>query len=226
MPRPHLPSVARLQVLGPSRRARWRRWALRRAVAAACTVAAVLVLVGVVRPPPPPTTPVLVAARALSSGAVLDHADLRLVRVPRDPPPVATTSDPGSLVGRRLGVGVLGGEPVTATRLVPRTPGEGLPPRTVAAHVVVADERLLDLVFAGHRVTLFAEIGGAALARDVLVLSVDTPGPDSVTGPLSGADGAPRGLVCALTDEDLERVFAGQRPEGGPPRVLAVVTRD
>lgn len=224
MPRPHLPSVHRPQVLGPSRRARWRRWALRRAAAVACAVAAVVALVGVVRPPPPPTTPVLVAARALASGTVLVDGDLRLVRLPRDPPPVATLRDPGALVGRRLSGPVLGGEAITTTRLVPRTPADGLPPGTVAAHVLVADERILDLVSPGHRVTLFAEVGGAAVADDVLVLGVDTPDRASVTEPLPGVGSPARGLVCALPAADLERVFAGQRPEGGAPRVLPVVT--
>ncbi|MFW5469074.1 SAF domain-containing protein [Knoellia sp. CPCC 206435] len=224
MPRPHVPRFARPELLGPSRRARWRRWVLRRAAAAVCAAGAVVVLVGVVRPPPPATTPVLVAAHDLARGAVLDHEDVRLVHVPRDPPPVATTGDPSTLVGRRLSTAVLGGEPLTTTRLVPRTPADDLPAGTVAAHVVVADEHVLDLVSAGHRVTLFAELGGAALARDVLVLGVDTPEPASVTGPLPGADGLPGGLVCALSPADLERVFAGQRPEGGAPRVLPVVT--
>lgn len=224
MPRPHLPRISRTAVLGPSRRARWRRWALRRFTAAACAVAAVWVLVGVVRPPPPPTTPVVVAARALPGGTVLDGSDLRLVHLPRDPLPVATLSDPRTLVGRRLGPPALAGEPLTTTRLVPRTPAEGLPPGTVAAHLVVADEQVLDLVSTGHRVTLFAEVGGAPLAEDVLVLGVDTPDPGSVAGSLPGGDATPRGLVCALAEAAVERIFAGERPEGGPPRVLPVVT--
>lgn len=224
MPRPRLPSLSRPELLGPSRRARWRRWVLRRVAAATCAVAAVVVLVGVVRPPPAPTTPVVVAARDLMSGTVLDAGDLRVVRVPREPPPVAGVAAPDRLVGRRLTSRLAGGERVTTTRLVPRTPSDGLPAGTVAAHVVVADARSLDLVSAGHRVTLFAEVGGAAIARDVLVLSVDTPDLASATGPLPGPDSLAKGLVCALSDADVDRVFAGQRPEGGPPLVLAVVT--
>ncbi|MEO6019253.1 MAG: hypothetical protein ABIP45_03275, partial [Knoellia sp.] len=65
MPRPRLPSLRRPEFLGPSRHARWRRWAVRRAAAMACAVGAVLLLVGLVRPPTAPTTPVLVAARDL-----------------------------------------------------------------------------------------------------------------------------------------------------------------
>ena len=190
----------------------------------ASAVAAVVVVVGVVRPPPAPTTPVVVAARALASGTVLAPGDLLTVRVPGEPPPVATVADPVRLVGRRLTSRLDSGETVTTTRLVPRTPADDLPAGTVAAHVVVADEHVLDLVSPAHRVTLYAEVGGSALARDVLVLGVDTPEPAFVTGPLSAAGSAPRGLVCALTDVAVERVFAGQRPDGGPPRVLPVVT--
>lgn len=169
-------------------------------------------------------THVVVAARPLAGGTVLGADDLRLVRVPRDPPRIATVADPDRLVGRRLTSPLASGETVTSTRLVPRTPADDLPVGTVAAHVVVADEHVLDLVSAGHRVTLFAEVGGEALARDVLVLGVDTPDRAVVTGPLPGAGSSPRGLVCALPDAAVERVFAGQRPEGGAPRVLPVVT--
>lgn len=224
MPRPRLPSFSRPEVLGPSRRARWRRWALRRTAAAACAVAALVVLAGVVRPPPEPTTTVVVAGRVLAGGAVLDHEDLRVVSVPGERPPVAAVADPDRLVGRRLSSRVARGEIITTTRLVPRTPADGLPAGTVAAHVLVADERVLDLVSAGHRVTLFAEVGGEALARDVLVLGVDTPDRAASTGPLPGGVPTVGGLVCALSDSAVERVFAGQRPEGGAPRILPVVT--
>ncbi len=169
-------------------------------------------------------THVVVAARDLAGGTVLAPDDLRLLRVPREPPPVAAVADPDLLVGRAVASRLASGETVTTTRLVPRSPGDDLPAGTVAAHVVVADEHVLDLVSAGHRVTLFAEVGGEALARDVLVLGVDTPDRASVTGPLPGHGSAPRGLVCALSDTAVDRVFAVQRPEGGPPRVLPVVT--
>ena len=97
MPRFHLPALRRPEILGPSRRARWRRWALRRALAAACVAAATLLLVGVVRPPPPATTRVVVAAAGLPGGAVLGEDDLRVVRVESDPALVATVEDPRSL---------------------------------------------------------------------------------------------------------------------------------
>lgn len=223
MPRPRLPTVPRPGLLGPSRRARWRRWALRRVAAAGCAVTAALLLVAVVRPPPPRTTPVLVAATALPGGTILQAADLQVVRVTGDAALASTVGDPRVLVGRRLTSRIDAGEALTATRLVPPSAVDGAPVGTVAAHLLVADERSLDLVGPGRRVSLFPDTGGAALAREVLVLSIDTPGRTTLTGSLPGSHEAPRGLVVALEPADLERIFAGQRPDGGAPRVLPVV---
>lgn len=220
MPRPAL--------LGPSRRARWRRWALRRGAAAICAAAAVLTLVGLVRPPSPPTTAVLVAARDLPLGAVLTTKDVRTVQHPGGPDAVGAVgalSRAHDLAGRRTTSRVPVGELVTSSRLIPRSAAEGLPADTVAAHVLHADERSLDLVAAGQRVTIFADTGGNALAVNVLVLGVDTPENPTLTGSLPGAGAPPRGLVLALAPAALERVFAGQRPDGGPPRILTVVTQ-
>lgn len=186
-----------------------------------------MTLVAVVRPPSPTTTRVLVAARALSPGEVLSASDVRsadLTLKRGDAGTVGALADPRDLVGRRLTSRVLSGELLTSGRLVPQSPSDGLPKGTVAAHVLVADERSVDLMSAGRRVTLFADTGGGALARDVLVLGVDTPDPTTLTGSLPGGSDPARGLVVALFPADLERVFTGQRPEGGPPRVLPVVT--
>lgn len=228
MPRPRLPSLHPPELLGASRRARWRRTVLRRAVAAACAATAVVLLVGVVRPPAAPTTPVLVAARDLEAGALLTVTDVRTAALLGGPDAVGTVGamkDADELVGRRLTSAMQDGELVTAGRLVPRSPVERLPPDTVAAHLLVADERSLDLIAAGRRVSLFPDTGGPSVARDVLVLAVDTPESRTLAGSLPTANSTPRGLVVALSPADLELVFAGQRPDGGPPRVVAVVTR-
>lgn len=193
-----------------------------------CAAAAVLLLLALVRPPPPPTTSALVAARDLPLGALLTPDDLRSARILAAPDSAGTVGAVGAardLIGRRLTSTLLAGELVTTSRLVPRTIAEGLPADTVAAHVLHADERSLDLVSPGQRVTIFADTGGEALARDVLVLGVDTPENATLTGSLPAAGVHPRGMVLALSPAALERVFAGQRPDGGPPRVLTVVTR-
>jgi len=224
MARLSLPTLRRPRILGSSRRARWRRRTLRRALAGLCAAGATLLLVGVVRPPPPATTRVLVSTSSLAAGTVLAPGDVRVAEVAGNSPPVAAVADPGAVVGRRLVSRVEQGEVFTATRLVPRSAADGAPAGTVAAHLVVADEQALDLVSAGRRVVVYPETGGPALTRDVLVLAVDTPDKPSFTGSLPGADGGRRGLVVALGTEDVERIFAGGRPEGGAPAVLVVVT--
>jgi len=200
---------------------------LRRAAAAVCAAVAVVLLVGVVRPPPVPTTPVLVAARDLEAGALLGITDVRTALLTGGEDAVGSVGalqDADALVGRRLTSAMRRGELLTAGRLVPRSPADRLPPGTVAAHLLVVDERSLDLVSAGRRVSLFADTGGPAVAEDVLVLAVDTPESPTVTGSLPGAGSPPRGIVVALGARALDLVFAGQRPDGGPPRVVAVVT--
>ncbi|MDT0213198.1 SAF domain-containing protein [Rothia sp. ARF10] len=224
MPRIRLPSPRRPTLLGPSRRARWRRRVLRRAAAAASAAVAALLLVGVVRPPPPATSQVVVAAHPIAAGTVLAEDDLRVERVPGSSPPPASVDGFGPLVGRRVGTPVTAGELLTTTRLVPRSPADGAPRGTVAARLLVADGRSLDLVSAGRRVTVYADTGGPALAHDVLVLGTDTPEPMSFAGSFPGPGDVGAGIVLALEPAELDRIFAGQRPEGGPPRVLTVVT--
>ncbi|KGN36515.1 Flp pilus assembly protein CpaB [Knoellia subterranea KCTC 19937] len=193
--------------------------------AALCAVAGVAVLVGVVRPPAAPTRPVVVAARAVPAGSLIAPSDVRVVRLSESVPLVGALARPDAVVGRQVAGRLEVGEVMTPSRLVPRTVADGLPRGTVAAHVTVADPGVLDLVSAGRRITLFADTGGPALAQDVLVLAVDTPERATFTGSLPGGETLARGLVVALNQAEAERIFAGQRPEGGPPTVLAVVTR-
>ena len=167
----------------------------------------------------------VIAARPLTAGMVLTEADLRVEHLPGATGPPASVSAPRALVGRSVGTPVTPGEVLTTTRLVPRSPADGAPQGTVAARLLVADGRSLDLVSAGRRVTVYADTGGPALAHDVLVLGTDTPEPTSFAGSLPGPDDAGAGVVLALEPSAVDRIFAGQRPEGGPPRVLAVVTR-
>ena len=155
---------------------------------------------------------------------MLGEDDLHVERLPGATGPPATVSAPRELVGRRVGTPVTAGEVLTTTRLVPRSPADGAPPGTVAARLLVADGRSLDLVSAGRRVSVYADTGGPALAHDVLVLGTDTPEPTAYAGSLPSPNDAGAGVVLALAPAALDRIFAGQRPEGGPPRVLAVVT--
>lgn len=159
---------------------------------------------------------------------MLTAKDLRSAQHPGGPDAVGAVgalSRTPDLIGRHISSRVRAGELLTDSRLIPRSAAEGLPSDTVAAHVLHADERSLDLIAAGQRVTLFAATGGRALARDVLVLGVDTPENPTLTGSLPGTGTTPRGLVVALSPTALDQVFAGQRPDGGAPRILTVATQ-
>jgi hypothetical protein len=201
---------------------------LRRLLAAVLAAGAVLVVVGVLRPPAPATTRVVVAARAVPAGTTLRPDDVRTTHEPvaAAPPGALTAAD--EALGRVVATGLLAGEPLSVTRLVPHRPDE---PGTVAAHLLVADERSLDLTPPGSHVTLYPATGGAAVASAALVLTVDPPagGEAGVTGPLAGAASAPggagtfpRGVVVALHPEAARAVFSAVRPEGGAPVVLVV----
>lgn len=215
VPRP-LPGLT-----GPGRRARWRRSVVRRVLAAACAAGAVTVLAGQVRPPPPPTVTVVQAEGPIRAGAVLAPGDLVTARVP------ATAAEPGSLtaiaqgIGRRTGAALVPGETVTRSRLVPRSPADGLGPGRVALHVVLADPDAADVLHPGQEVLVFAAVGGTALARRATLLAADPPPREAAAG--LGATAA-RGVLLSLPGEEAERVLAGHGGLDGPVVVNVVGT--
>lgn len=214
---------------------------LRRILALLLLLLAGALLVRSVRPDQGPATTLVVAARDLPAGTTLRPPDLATRVVPR------TLAPPGALAsraaaGRVLTAPLAAGEPLTRTRVVATSvgagPGGGERPAAgvevaardgaaradaVAVHLVVADERGLDLTPPGTLVTLYPHTGGPPVARGVPVLTVDPPRPPD-DGILSGGAAASgsRGLVVSLDPEVADALFAGQRPEGGPPVVLAV----
>lgn len=192
---------------------------LRRVLAAACLTGSLWLVLLEVRPPPAPTVQVVAAARAIGAGAVLTAADLAAVSVP------AGTEQPGALtsaeaaVGRTTAAALAAGETLTATRLAPRSPAEGLPPGRVAMRVVLADPLAADVVRVGQQVLVFPATGGAALARDARVLATDPPASETLPG-LGGEHG--RGVLLGLPADDAERVLAGHGGIDGPVVVNVV----
>jgi pilus assembly protein CpaB len=141
----------------------------------------------------PPTVPVLVAARDLAPGTVLDAADLRTAHFPASAVPPSAVQ--GSVAGRTLAVAVPTGVPLTAASLAL---GRVLPAGTVAAPVRLADPGEAALVVPGDRVDVLAAPGSDAAAgqptvaaSDVVVLAV--PAPDTDDGDQGGL------LVLATT---------------------------
>ena len=205
-------------LLGRGRRAHWRRRVLRRLLSAAFAATAVGLVLLQLRPPPEPVSPVLVAARDLPAGAVLLPTDLRVQQVPR------STTQPGALttvadaVGRRVGAGLVRGESLTASRLVPRSTLDGLPAGRVALHVVSADPAAVDLLTPGLPARVYPAAGGPALAVGATVLAAD-PAPG---GPVALTDAPPRGVVLALSADEADAVLAGHGSLEGPVTVTVV----
>lgn len=207
-------------VTGSGRRARWRRGVVRRVLAVLFTAAAVVLVVGELRPPPPASTPVLLAARAVSAGAVLDATDVRVAAVPTaaaQPGALATVAD---AVGRRVGAALAPGEALTSTRLVPRSPTDGLPRGRVALHVVAADPASVDLLAPGDPARVYPAAGGAPLAVAARVLSTDPP--PGRTDTLGVAPLPDRGVVVSLTASEADAVLAGHGSLDGPVTVSVV----
>ena len=203
---------------GRSRAQRWRRTVARRVLAFLALAAALVLTQWSLRSPGPATTAVAVAGRDLAAGTVLGRGDLVLTRVPRTLVPSAS-ADPEHVLGRRLATPLARGEPVTPTRLVPRTLADGLPPGTTAVHVLATDTHMLELVGPGQEVRLHRPSDGAVLVDRALVLGIDLPVAAS-TSPLGGPD--PRGLVVAVPTDSLTLLLL--TPDGSGPRVHVLPT--
>ncbi len=81
-------------------------------------LAAVLVLI-VIWPREEPTVRIVVAARDLGAGTILQASDLEVREVPKKEAPADAVTDPAQLVGRMLAVIRFRGEPVTPRSLGP-----------------------------------------------------------------------------------------------------------
>ncbi len=150
---------------------------------------------------------------------MLTPADVtgRTVAVEAAPPGVLTAVS--DAVGRRSATALVPGEVLSRTRLVPRSPAEGLSADEVALHVLLADPRAADVVRPGQRVLVFPAVGGPALARSARVLATDPPARETVPGL---GDDSGRGLLLALPSAEAERVLAGHGGLEGPVVVNVV----
>lgn len=81
-------------------------------------LAAILVLI-VIWPRQEPTVRIVVAARDLGAGTILQASDLELREVPKKEAPADAVSDPNQLVGKMLAVIRFRGEPITPRSLGP-----------------------------------------------------------------------------------------------------------
>lgn len=159
----------------------------RRLLAAALTAVAVLGVLRALAPPAADTVEVLVAARDLPSGTLLDDGDLVAHDYPRDlaPPDAATTA-----LGRVLAAPLGRGEVLTDARVV--GPGLALaePGQTILP-VRLPDAGMATLLRPGDEVDLVATDPGTGtssiVAREVTVLATPRGVPDGPAGVAGGA---------------------------------------
>lgn len=189
---------------------------MRRLLAAALAAGAVVAVVTEVRPPLEPRVAVVVAARPVAAGEVLSPSDVRLTHV------VTSAVQPGAVTsldaaaGRRVVAALVTDEALTASRLVPRGPADGLPAGRVTLHVVAADPAAVDLLRPGGLARVYPVAAGPVLARAALVLSTDPVGSDD-----RGAARA-RGVVLALSSAEADAVVSGHGGLDGPVTVALV----
>lgn len=182
-------------------------WRLRRVALAAGVVGLALLVARALAPPPPPTVPVVVAARALEAGAVLEERDLAVRRLPSRLAPDGAPRLPDDLVGEALAVPAPAGLPlVDAVLAGPRFAVEQ-PPGSVVVPVHLADAATVGVLRPGDRLDLVAtggwsgEAGAgppAVLARDALLVEMPETGSDT-WDPGSGVP--PPVLVAVSPDE-------------------------
>jgi Flp pilus assembly protein CpaB len=182
--------------------------ARRRLLAAVLAAVAVAAGLRAVEPPPTPTVPLMVAARDLPPGEVLDDGDLETLPVDPAlrPSRVVALED---AVGRTLAAPVRRGEPVTDVRLVSAellatTPG------LTAVPLRIPDPDVVGLLAVGDVVDVLATAprGGTAetVATGVTVLAL----PAAPAAGVAQAGGAPAGRLVVLgTDAATARELAG-----------------
>jgi len=241
-------AASRVHPSEDARRRRARRRARRllvaryRPVIVAVGVAVLLLAVlRVLAPTATPTQAVLVAARDLPAGHVLEPGDLRQVDWPADlSPPPGDPATAAGLLGRSLASPVRAGEAVTDVRLLGPGVLTGQPAGSLAVPVRLADPTAAALVAVGDRVDLIAGAppdaaaigagpsGSDVVASDVLVLAVPGHADGDVAGGLGALTGggdetgaAAAGVLVVATDRGTAVRLAGTQAG----QVLSVAVR-
>jgi pilus assembly protein CpaB len=157
----------------------------RRPLAALFAGLAVLLALGALRAEPPGRT-VVVAARDLASGTVLDGDDVRRATLPESEAPAHSTHRVDDVVGRTVAGPMRRGEVVTDRRVVHADRMSGYPAGTVLATLRLADADALSSLGVGDHVDVVAvdPEGGAdaeVVARGVEIVTLPR-GDDSSGG--------------------------------------------
>ncbi len=190
----------------------------RRAVAALLAGLAVWVGVATLETPAERLAPVVVAARDLEAGTVLDARSLTVREFLPGTAPASAATDARDWWGRRVAVPLAAGEPLTPARLLGSEQRRAWPGLTTVP-VRLGDEEAADLLRAGDRVDLLATDprtgGSSTLARDVPVVSVVTASSGASARSPTGS-GTGRLVLLAVAPALVESVVAA-----GSSRYLA-----
>ncbi len=167
---------------------------------------------------------VVVAARDLAPGTTITSGDLVTTSVPAPLRAGDASADPATMVGRRVVVPLLAGDPVLARHLLTASLLEGYGPGTVATPLRLADESALAVLRPGDLVDVIAAsaLGSAGSSGDraavvaarVRVLLTGTTASGG-GGMLSAqTSGAPPSVVLATTSAqalEIARAAVGSR---------------
>ncbi|MGL4174002.1 MAG: RcpC/CpaB family pilus assembly protein [Actinomycetota bacterium] len=136
----------------------------RRLLAAGFAAAATASALHVVAPNPPTGRPVVVAVRAVASGALITGADIEISRR-LDALPSTAITDVRQVVGRVATVGLVPDEVITTGRVVNPASVTG---DDVLTTIRVANPEAADLLTAGQYVDVLVAVDGATTARTVV----------------------------------------------------------
>ncbi|GAA3218332.1 hypothetical protein GCM10010488_17440 [Oerskovia jenensis] len=199
------------------------------ALALGCGLVAAVV-VERLSPPPPDTRPVVVSARDVDAGTVLDEKDVRVVHVAAPLAPDTALTRVSDAVGRTTSVALPPGQALTPSLVAAGDLAATAPAGTVVAPVRLSDPDVAALLHPGDRVDLLASTGstgstgdpangaGAHLARRALVLAGAPPSPSE--GGLLGGTGPEGGVTLVAVLPEEAAALAGVGEWGGLSVVL------
>lgn len=167
----------------------------RRLIAAALVASAVFCLARIVAPAQPELRSVVVAARDLTGGTVIDAKDVRMVQMPPDLVPAGAYTVRATALGESVAAPMRAGEPLTDRRVLGKALISGYPPGTVASPVRIEDADVVALLRPGDRIDLYASTGSQSLAERVVTNAVVVMLPPTGENSSSGAL-----IVVAVTE--------------------------
>lgn len=171
-------SVPRTPARPPGYRRSWHeiRAVYRRPLAAVLAALAVAVSLSALAPEHTETVPVVVAARDLPSGSVLDDSSLRIARLASGAVPPDVFGSIEAAAGQQLALPAAAGSPVGSAMLVGPGLLTGTAPGTVAVPVRPSDTEAIGLLAPGQLVdVVLTEGNGYERAVDSTVIASRVP---------------------------------------------------